>query len=243
MKVFGLIGRSLEHSFSKDYFNNKFKIGGLDAIYENFEFEKIEEIRPFFEGRGDVVGLNVTIPYKEEIIPYLDEIEESAKEIGAVNTILIQNNKWKGFNTDQYGFMTSLKPFLTNMHERALILGDGGASRAIRYALSKRSIPCHVVSRENGKADLTYDELNNYVFEACKLIINTTPLGMYPNLDSFPVIPFEFIGKEHLVYDLVYNPEKTQFLTKAEERGASIMNGLDMLKLQAEMAWEIWNTH
>lgn len=243
MKVFGLIGRSLEHSFSKDYFNEKFRVGDLDAIYKNFEFEKVEEIRPYIDKVDGIIGLNVTIPYKEEIIPYLDEIEESAKEIGAVNTILIQNKKWKGYNTDQYGFMTSLKPFLTNQHERALILGDGGASRAIRYALSKRSIASHVVSREKGKADLTYDELNNYVFEACKLIINTTPLGMFPKLDSFPEIPFEFIGEEHLVYDLIYNPEKTQFLAKAEEKGASIMNGLDMLKLQAEKAWEIWNTH
>ncbi len=241
MKVFGLIGRSLAHSFSKDYFTVKFKNEGVDAVYRNFEFEKAEDIRPFFEGRNDVVGLNVTIPYKEEIIPYLDEIEESAKEIGAVNTILIQNNKWKGFNTDQYGFMTSLKPFLTNMHERALILGDGGASRAIRYALSKRSIPCHVVSREKGKADLSYDEINEHVINACKLIINTTPIGMFPKVDDHLAIPYDFITKDHLVYDLIYNPDRTQFLVKAEKRGASIMNGLDMLKLQAEKAWEIWN--
>jgi len=243
MRVFGLIGKSLEHSFSKEYFTRKFESDGIDAVYRNFEFEKVEDIRPFIDDLDGVVGLNVTIPYKEKIIPFLDDIEESAKEIGAVNTIVIQNNKWVGYNTDQYGFMTSLKPFLSNKHERALILGSGGASRAIQYALKGMSIVSHVVAREKGSADLTYEELNNHVIEACKLIINTTPLGMFPNLDESPTIPYEFIAKEHLVYDLIYNPEKTQFLMRAEERGASIMNGIDMLRLQAEKAWEIWNTH
>lgn len=241
MKGFGLIGRSLKHSFSKDYFTNKFIKGGVDAQYENYEFDSADSIRPFFDGKEDVIGLNVTIPYKQLIIPFLDELSDSAKEIGAVNTIKISNGKWIGYNTDFYGFMTSLKPFLENTHDRALVLGSGGASSAIQYSLRLMDIPYHVVSREKGKGELTYDEVNEHVIKACKLIINTTPIGTFPNVDESPTIPYENIGSEHLVYDLVYNPEKTKFLELAEANGALVMNGLDMLKHQAEKAWQIWN--
>lgn len=241
MKIYGLIGRSLAHSFSKEYFDKKFQKIGIDAEYKNFEFESIEEVRSSIEKRSDIYGLNVTIPYKQAIIPYLDELDDIAKEIGAVNTISIQNGVWKGYNSDYYGFKTSLRPFLTNKHERALILGSGGASLAIKYALKTMQIPFYVVSREKSSGDLAYDELNENVIKACKFIINCTPLGMYPNSSSFPDIPYDFIGSDHLIYDLVYNPLKTKFMEFAENNGAMVMNGIDMLKLQAEKSWEIWN--
>jgi shikimate dehydrogenase len=241
MKMYGLIGRSLDHSFSKDYFDKKFAENNIDAEYRNFEFEKIEDVRQNLEIIENLSGLNVTIPYKQEIIPYLDDIDAFAKEIGAVNTIQIKDGKWKGFNSDYYGFLTSLKPFLENKHDRALILGSGGASKAIQFGLKKMGIPFHIVSREKGKNDLCYEDLNKHVFNACKLIINTTPLGTFPNMNEIPKIPFEYINSNHLVYDLVYNPSKTQFLKIAEEQGALIMNGIDMLKHQAEKSWEIWN--
>jgi shikimate dehydrogenase len=242
MEIYGLIGKTLKHSFSKEYFTNKFVAGGINAEYHNFEFDSVEKIRPTIDKVEHLVGLNVTIPYKEKIIPYLDDIEESAKQIGAVNTILIKNNKWIGFNTDQFGFINSLKPFLSNKHERALILGTGGASLAIRFALEQRSIKCFTVSREKGKADLCYNEINEHVIKACNLIVNTTPVGMYPNVDSCINLPDEYLGSDHLLYDLIYNPEKTSFLKKGEKRGASIMNGIDMLKHQAEKSWEIWES-
>lgn len=241
MKIYGLIGRSLGHSFSKDYFTKKFIQQQIDASYENYEFEDISRVRTSLEQIAGLNGLNVTIPYKTAIIPYLDELDEAARSIAAVNTILIKEGKWIGFNTDHYGFSTSLKPFLTNKHERALVLGKGGASKAIQYALKKMGIPFNVVSRTKGETALSYEALNAHVIRACKLIINTTPLGMYPDVNTFPPLPYEAINEEHLLYDLVYNPEKSLFLKMGEERGASVMNGLDMLKLQAEGSWKIWN--
>lgn len=242
MKAYGLIGRSLKHSFSKAYFEKKFEAMGIDSSYTNFEIENISDVRDIIGKNRAIEGLNVTIPYKQSILPFLDEVDSAAETIGAVNTIHIHNGKWKGYNTDYYGFMTSLKPFLENIHNRALILGSGGASLAIQYALRMLDIPFHVVSREKGKADLTYDEINENVVKACKLIINTSPLGMYPDVESFPAIPYEFITSDHLVYDLVYNPEESKFLRLANEHGALTMNGLDMLKHQAEKAWKIWNS-
>lgn len=241
MKTYGLIGRSLAHSFSKDYFSKKFSQQQIDAVYENYEFDDIALARTSLEKIEGLSGLNVTIPYKTAIIPYLDELDEAARSIGAVNTIMIKEGKWTGFNTDHYGFSTSLKPFLTNKHERALVLGNGGGSKAIQYALTKMAIPFYVVSRKKGETALCYEEVNEHVIRACKLIINTTPLGMHPDVDTFPPLPYEAISEEHLLYDLVYNPEKSLFLKKGEESGASVMNGLDMLKLQAEAAWRIWN--
>jgi len=242
MKAYGLIGKSLKHSFSKAYFEKKFQSLGIDASYSNFEIADIQQVRDLIGKDASILGLNVTIPYKQTIIPFLDELDADAQAIGAVNTIRIRNGKWKGFNTDYYGFMTSLKPFLKNVHNRALILGSGGASLAIQHGLRLLNIPFHVVSREKAKGDLSYEDLNENVLKACKLIINTSPVGMYPDAESFPEIPYKFITSDHLVYDLVYNPEESKFLQLAKERGALTMNGLDMLKHQAEKAWKIWNS-
>lgn len=242
MKAYGLIGKSLKHSFSKAYFEKKFQSLGIDASYSNFEIADIQQVRDLIGKDASILGLNVTIPYKQTIIPFLDELDADAQAIGAVNTIRIRNGKWKGFNTDYYGFMTSLKPFLENVHNRALILGSGGASLAIQHGLRLLDIPFHVVSREKAKGDLSYEDLNENVVKACKLIINTSPVGMYPDAESFPEIPYKFITSDHLVYDLVYNPEESKFLQLAKERGALTMNGLDMLKHQAEKAWKIWNS-
>lgn len=243
MVVYGLIGKSLKHSFSKDYFEKKFEEQEINNTeYLNFEFEQIDEVKVRLSEIKDLNGLNVTIPYKSSIIPFLDELDKISEEIGAVNTIKINDDgRWIGFNTDVYGFSTSLKPFLTNQHTKALILGTGGASKAVEFALKQLNISAIKVSRTKGKADLTYNELNEFVFNACKLIINTTPLGTWPNMEESPDIPFSFLSPEHLVYDLIYNPEKTLFLKQSESAGATIMNGLNMLRLQAEKSWEIWN--
>lgn len=242
MKAYGLIGKKLDHSFSKRYFEQKFLKAHIAACYENFEFESAEDIRKSLEKRSDLAGLNVTIPYKQTIIPYLDELDSQAAEIGAINTIAIREGRWIGYNTDFSGFMNSLKPFLENKHNRALILGSGGASQAIQYALKLMDIPYHIVSQEKGKNELTYGELNEHVLNACKLIINTTPLGTFPKVEEYPEIPYQFIGEDHLLYDLVYNPPVSTFLAKGKAKGAMVMNGLDMLKHQAEKAWKIWNS-
>ena len=243
MEVYGLIGKTLKHSFSKTYFEQKFKNQKIEDVeYCNFEFEHIDEVKLQLSEIKDLNGLNVTIPYKTTIIPFLDEMDEISEKIGAVNTIKITDEgRWIGYNTDVYGFSTSLKPFLTNKHEKALILGTGGASKAVEYALRQLNISVVKVSRTKEKADLTYGDLNEYVLKACKLIINTSPLGTWPNVEESPDIPFVFLSPEHLVYDLIYNPEKTFFLEQAESAGATIMNGLNMLRLQAEKSWEIWN--
>lgn len=243
MKVYGLVGKTLKHSFSKAYFEQRFKDLKIDDVeYRNFEYERIEEVKGELSEIKDLKGLNVTNPYKTSIIPYLDKVDEIATKIGAVNTIRIENDgRWTGYNTDVYGFSTSLKPFLTNRHEKALILGTGGASKAVEYTLRQLNISVVKVSRTKEEADLTYADLNENVFNACKLIINTTPLGTWPNVKDLPDIPYDLLTSEHLVYDLIYNPEKTLFLKRAELAGATIMNGLNMLKLQAERSWEIWN--
>ena len=243
MKVYGLIGKKLEHSFSKAYFEEKFeKLNIRDAEYRNFEFDDPTRIREILSLIPGISGLNVTIPFKTAIIAQLDELDKDAGEIGAVNTIRIAGNRWVGYNTDVYGFSTSLKPFLTNLHTRALVLGTGGAAKAVIHSLNKLNIAVVRVSRTSGKGDLTYGELNAYVMQACKLIINTTPLGMWPDTGGFPEIPYEHLSPEHLVYDLVYNPAETAFLKKAKNRGAAIINGMNMLKFQAEKSWEIWNS-
>ncbi|MDQ3111310.1 MAG: shikimate dehydrogenase [Bacteroidota bacterium] len=255
MRLFGLIGFPLSHSFSEKYFAEKFLRENIgDAAYRNFPLEKIDQLHGLISANPDLSGLNVTIPWKEKVIPYLDEIDETAKAIGAVNTILLNpfvilsdsRRMTKGFNTDVYGFRQSIKPFLTSAHERALILGTGGASKAVEYVLKQIGVDCIFVSREKknilGKTILTYEELNSYVVASCKLIVNCSPVGTFPNVNEFPKLPYESITKEHLLYDLIYNPAETEFLKKGKAQGAEIMNGLDMLKLQAEKAWEIWNS-
>ncbi|MBC7695015.1 MAG: shikimate dehydrogenase [Burkholderiales bacterium] len=248
MMNFGLIGKSLSHSFSKAYLEKKFiKEDKIGFQYSNFDLENLDSFMEIISA-NHLTGLNVTKPYKEAIIPYLNELDVTAKEIGAVNCVKIS---WQsntpfliGYNTDYYGFAQSIKPFLEPIHQRALILGTGGASKAIAYALKNVGVDFYYVTSGKKKASnyFHYSELNEYVLNAFKLIVNCTPLGMYPKTDTCPEIPFEFIDREHLLYDLIYNPEETLFLKKGKERGAATINGLNMLKLQADKAWEIWHT-
>ena len=245
MKLFGLIGHPLTHSFSKQYFENKFENENIiDCSYKLYDIKNISFYKNVIENQN-LIGLNVTIPYKESVIDLLDKIDEIAKDISAVNTIKIdpKTKKTTGYNTDYYGFKKSLKPFLKNTHERALVLGTGGASKAIAYVLNELNINCLFVSRTPKKDnEISYEEVNEYVIKHHQIIINTTPLGTYPNINDFPNIPYELLTANHLLYDLVYNPEETMFLKKGKEKGAITINGLQMLKLQAEKSWEIWNS-
>lgn len=240
---FGLIGRSLSHSFSKTYFEKKFKELGLkDHAYLNFELQTIEEFKNVLKTEN-LKGLNVTNPYKEDIIPFLDELSVEAKEIGAVNCIKIENGKTIGYNTDTYGFGQSIKPFLDTTHERALILGTGGACKAVAYSLKKIGTEVFYATTSSKKNVTTffYSEINDRMMDAFKLIINTTPLGLFPNVNEAPALPYHLFTDKHLAYDLIYNPEQTLFLKQAKEKGAVTINGLSMLHLQAEKSWEIWN--
>lgn len=246
MRVFGLIGFPLSHSFSKKFFTEKFaneKISG--CRYELFPLERIEQFVALFSDQQDLCGVNVTIPYKVQVLPYLDELEEAAHEIGAVNCIHFGRKnaeRWiKGYNTDAYGFAESLKPLLTTAHQKALIFGDGGAAKAVKYMLKQLNIPYLVVVRNPAPDTILYSAVTKEILAEYQLLINTTPLGMSPNLDSCPPIPYQFIGPTHLAYDLVYNPEETKFLSEVKARGGTIKNGLEMLYLQAERSWYIWN--
>jgi shikimate dehydrogenase len=244
MLQYGLVGYPLTHSFSKKYFTEKFHTENISADYLNFETDDITGIKTIIENHPSLKGLNITIPYKEQIIKFIDELHPEAAQVGAVNTLLIKrvstNYHTIGYNTDIYGFSQSLKPLLKSNHYKALILGNGGAAKAVKYVLRQLGIEVFTVSR-SGTTDFTYKDLNKYTIENIPLIINTTPLGMYPHIDLYPQIPFEFIGEKHLCYDLIYNPQETLFLQKAKARGALISNGYNMLILQAEKAWEIWN--
>jgi len=242
---FGLIGKKLSHSFSKKYFEEKFVTLGLNSYsYNNFELENIKEFPSLIQANPDLSGLNVTVPYKEEVMPYLNEISEEAKIIGAVNCIKIMNGKTKGYNTDEFGFRFSIKPFLEPKHNRALIFGTGGSSKAVAYALKSIGVEYYfLTSSDTKKAPNTffYSELNPVILKQFLLLVNCTPLGMFPNSNEAPAIPYEQITPDHLTYDLIYNPEETLFLRKCREQGAITINGLSMLKLQAEKSWEIWN--
>lgn len=241
MKRFGLVGRSLSHSFSKEYFNEKFKKAGLEADYENYEIETVDEILRL-KKLPNLVGLNVTVPYKEAVIPFLDELDDLAERIGAVNTISLRYGRLIGFNTDVSGFEQSLKPFLEHGMEKALILGTGGASKAVAFVLKKIGLEVLFVSRNPAKEDeISYRECNSNAVKWHRLIVNTTPLGTYPEIEEKPPIAYEGITTSHLLYDLIYNPEETAFLKEGKSRGASVLNGLNMLKIQAEKSWEIWN--
>jgi shikimate dehydrogenase len=244
-KVFGLIGATVSHSFSKSYFDEKFFREGLrDYHYELFPLKNITDLEPLLKDTKGLSGLNVTIPYKEQVLQYLDEVDGFAKKIGAVNVIKIKDGKLKGYNTDSEAFLETIEKWLPKDNKfKALILGTGGSSKAVREALKKLKIDFNLVSREPRKGILTYDALekNPKVISESHLIINTTPLGMSPNTETMPAIDFEYIGPEHFVYDLIYNPARTMFLQKAEMRGATIKNGLEMLHVQAEKSWVIWN--
>lgn len=244
MHHFGLIGQTLTHSFSKTYFEKKFRALQLsDHHYSNFELERIDDLKTLLASEPNLKGLNVTIPYKQQVIPFLDELSAEAKEIGAVNCISISGKKLTGHNTDVYGFSQSIKPFLDVNHQRALILGTGGASRAVAYALRRTGVDVYFVTTSAKKNENTffYSEVNEVVMNAFKLVVNTTPLGMFPQTQEAPAIPYELFTPLHLAYDLVYNPEETLFLKRAKESGAVTVNGLSMLQLQAEKSWEIWN--
>ncbi|RUA11760.1 MAG: shikimate dehydrogenase [Flavobacteriia bacterium] len=239
---YGLLGKNISYSFSKGYFTQKFKNLGMDDhSYENFDLQDISELETVLS-QDNIKGFNVTIPYKEEVLAYLDQLDAKAEKIGAVNTIKITENGLKGFNTDAYGFEKSLDPLLRPHHKKALILGTGGASKAIRFVLEEMGISTTYVSRSKKAGQYTYDELDKAIMEENTLIVNCTPLGTHPDIEKKPDIPYQHIGKEHLLYDLIYNPDKTTFLALGEAQGATIQNGLGMLQWQAEKAWEIWNT-
>ncbi len=243
MLNFGLVGRSLSHSFSKSYFEKKFKELSLNEhTYLNFELKTIDEFKNVLK-TSNLKGLNITNPYKEEVIPFLDELSIEAKEIGAVNCIKITNGKTVGYNTDAYGFGQSIKPFLDTTHDKALILGTGGASKAVAYSLKRTGVEVFYATTSNKKNTNTffYNEINERMMQAFKLIINTTPLGLFPNVNEAPALPYHLFTDKHLAYDLIYNPEQTLFLKQAKGRGAITINGLSMLQLQAEKSWEIWN--
>lgn len=238
---FGLIGYPLSHSFSPAYFNNKFATEIIDARYDAYAIPSVEDLKTLLKEHSQLKGLNVTIPYKEQVLPLLNEIDASAREIGAVNCIKIEPGKLIGYNTDHIGFAESLKPLLHAQHTHALILGTGGAAKAVMFALSQLDIECKIVSRTGG--DMQYADVDEGIMDKYRLIINTTPLGMYPAINTAPEIPYQFIDSSHLLYDLVYNPEETLFLKKGKQKGATIKNGYEMLILQAEASWQIWNTN
>jgi shikimate dehydrogenase len=243
MKWYGLLGKTLKHSFSKAYFTDKFNALGItDCKYENFELTGIDELPELLRDNPSIKGLNVTIPYKEDVIPFLDEKNDIVKEVNACNCIKISDGKLSGYNTDVTGFQQSLEKILESHHTHALILGTGGSSKAVRYALKVLGIRYQNVSRTKSTTSITYDELNEEILNSHQVIINTSPIGMFPNVEEAPSIPFELITPKHLLFDLIYNPAKTLFLKKGEERGAKISNGAEMLILQAEESWKIWNS-
>lgn len=245
MRKFGLIGKNIEYSFSRTYFKNKFETEGIrDVSYLNFDIPTINDFKASVKHTPNLKGLNVTIPYKETIIPYLDALSADAESIGAVNTIKIDNTgKYIGHNTDYFGFKRALQPYLKPHHKKALILGTGGASKAVAFALEEFGIHYKFVSRiASNNTTLTYNSLTDESIKDNLLIINCTPLGTHPNIEDCPNIPYLSITKEHILFDLIYNPEKTKFLSFGEKQHATIINGLKMLELQAEKAWEIWNT-
>jgi shikimate dehydrogenase len=240
MDKYGLIGKSLSHSFSKTFFEQFFKENNINASFQNFELESINQVNKVFN--QNLRGCCVTIPYKEKVIPFMDDLSEEANEIGAVNVIQFDGNRTIGHNSDAFGFQQSIKPFLTNKHERAIVLGTGGASKAVAFVLNKIGIDVIFVSRNpTSNKEFSYAEVNQNMISACKLIVNCTPVGTFPNVNEKIEIPCEFLSIDHLVVDLIYNPEKTQFLKAAESQGAAILNGYSMLKHQALKAWEIWN--
>lgn len=282
MQQYGLIGYPLSHSFSKKYFTEKFeKEAVINCEYNLYPIENIEQLLQLITENQHLQGLNVTIPYKETVIPYLHELDDTAKAVGAVNCIKfgVRNSEFrekvpkpnsneqsnvgksqilnpkslilKGYNTDIFGFRQSIKPFLEIHHERALILGTGGASKAVVHVLQEIGIDCYFVTRNKSTANVpkayanklfTYNEINEYIINAFKLIINTTPLGMYPQVNAAPPLPYHLLQPTHLLYDLVYNPTETEFLKQGKQQNTATVNGLSMLHIQAEEAWRVWNS-
>lgn len=242
-KVFGLVGRNIGYSFSKEYFTERFRKDNLqDYIYQNFDITDIEQFPEIIKNNPTLAGLNVTIPYKETVIPFLDRLSRKATGIGAVNVIrFTRSGKLKGYNSDYYGFKKSLEPLLQPHHKKALILGTGGASKAVAFALEELDLLYTFVSRDATDKTIGYGRINATTFDNYQIIINCTPLGTSPNTKEFPDLPYQFFTEKHIAYDLIYNPAETQFLKKAKKKGAVTKNGLEMLILQAEKAWKIWN--
>lgn len=244
--LYGLLGYPLGHSFSRNYFNNKFEAEDIDAEYINFEIPDINMLMEVISEYYNLNGLNVTIPYKEQVIPFLDELDEDAANIGAVNVIKIihKNNDLilKGYNSDVVGFCDSISPLIKPHMKKALILGTGGAAKAVCYGLKQLGIESQFVSRKKTENTITYPEINKDIIDEHHIIVNTTPLGMYPNVDDCPDIPYELLTEKHLCYDLLYNPDETLFMKNAKGYGATVKNGLEMLLLQAFVSYEIWNS-
>lgn len=241
MGKYGLIGRDIDYSFSRGFFEQKFREENLPHTYENFDLPNLHSIADLKNLKG-LSGLNVTIPYKEAIIPYLDGLDHEAEMIGAVNTIKpLADGRWIGYNTDHYGFARSLLEQGMD-HKNALILGSGGASKAICYVLDSTNVPYQVVSRSQEKGELTYQDLNANLLSKATLIVNATPLGTHPEVGTYPPIPYELLGPQHLLFDLIYNPEVTRFMKNGIDRGCRVVNGQKMLEYQALKAWAYWNS-
>ena len=241
MDKYGIIGFPLGHSFSKGFFTEKFAREGIDAQYLNFEIPDATMLKDILRENPELRGLNVTLPHKQAVIPLLDELSDEAREIGAVNVIRVREGKLKGFNSDIIGFTESIKPLLQPHHTKALILGTGGASRAIRVGLSRLGIEWTYVTRSPREGMFAYSDLTPEVIKEYSVIVNCSPVGMFPKVDQAPAIPYELLTQKHLLFDLVYNPEDTLFMKKGREQGAIVKNGLEMLHLQAIASWEFWN--
>ncbi|GAA0873046.1 shikimate dehydrogenase [Gangjinia marincola] len=243
MNKYGLIGKDVSYSYSKQHFEQKFTAEDIKATYQNFDISDIGGVQQIFNIETDLKGLNVTIPYKEKIIPFLDELDETAQKIGAVNTIkLLPGGKRIGYNTDAFGFIKSIFPLLRNQHTNALVLGTGGASKAIMHCLNSLGIQGKQVSRTPEAHQCSYDQLDEKIMTSHYLIINCTPLGTAPNTGQCPDIPYKFISHKHFLFDLIYNPPITKFLALGKQLGAQISNGQKMLEFQAEQSWDIWNS-
>lgn len=244
-KLYGLLGYPLVHSFSQNYFNQKFESENIDAEYINFEIPDVGMLMEVVAENENLNGLNVTIPYKEQVIPFLDEIDPAASEVGAVNVIKFIRGKdglrLKGYNSDIIGFTDSIKSLLKPHHQSALVLGTGGAAKAVSYSLRKLGLEVQLVSRRKSANTLVYEELTKNDLKTHKVIVNTTPLGMYPNVDTCPDIPYRYLTSQHLCYDLIYNPDETLFLKNSRQAGAQVKNGLETLLLQAFASYSIWN--
>ena len=244
MKRYGLIGHPLKHSLSRHYFNEKFEYEGLDCLYQHFDLKTLDELHEVMEKYPDLCGFNVTIPYKEAIIPMLDDIDDVAKAVGAVNVVKITDGKLKGYNTDVYGFEQLLNRAINGKTiEHALVLGTGGASKAVQYVLKQKGIPFALVSRDAERGDYTYDTLTDEVLRQHQLIINTTPLGMFPHIDEFPDLHYQGLSNKHILIDLIYNPKETSFMELGKSWGAKTYGGMQMFEEQAKKTWEIFNDH
>lgn len=245
MDKYGIIGKPLGHSFSPGFFNEKFANEGIDAVYEKYELPEIDALKEVLAANPELRGLNVTIPYKQQVMEYLDEVSDEARAIGAVNVVRVRHDgkkmHLKGYNSDVIGFSRSIEPYLAAYHKKALILGNGGASKAIEYSLHKLGLETQKVSRRRSADTITYEDVTPELIKEYNVIVNCTPVGMFPHVDECPMLPYDSMDSHTLLYDLIYNPDSTLFMKKGHEHGAVVKNGLEMLLLQAYASWEFWN--